>query len=281
MPECIEVKWTSDCLEHLLKGSELLVLLNNFKSDKYASKELIHSNVVEIFSIGKQLFIELKNTQYVNIHFGLTGYLSLEENKEYLRHTLIFKKGEDLIHLYYYDKINFGDISVLNYDDFMNKKFSLGIDIFNPNLLTLENFKKLFVNKRANICSFLINQKVISGIGNYLKCEILYHAKISPFVSVSKLSDSEIQTLYTTIKKVIYTIYLCGFAEEREEEYYKVYQNLKCDYRSMTKDYLDVNYQLKPYVFEVYKRKFDSKGKRVYAVITPDNRTTYTIFKKN
>ena len=41
-----------------------------------------------------------------------------------------------------------------------------------------------------------MDQKVISGFGNYLRADILWLSKISPFRKVNKLSDSEIKTIY-------------------------------------------------------------------------------------
>ena len=46
----------------------------------------------------------------------------------------------------------------------------------------------------------LLNQKVISGIGNYLRADVLWLSKISPFRKVNNLSDLEIKNLYNNSK---------------------------------------------------------------------------------
>lgn len=55
-------------------------------------------------------------------------------------------------------------------------------------------------NKNKNITSFLINQNIISGIGNYIKDEALYYAKISPYRKVKTLSEAEASNLYEGIR---------------------------------------------------------------------------------
>ena len=45
-------------------------------------------------------------------------------------------------------------------------------------------------------------QGYLSGIGNYLKCEALYAAKLSPYRLISSLNDSEIITLYQEITRI-------------------------------------------------------------------------------
>ena len=44
-----------------------------------------------------------------------------------------------------------------------------------------------------------MKQKYTSGIGNYLKAEVLYRAKMNPTKKLHELSDNEIKTLYDSI----------------------------------------------------------------------------------
>ena len=47
-----------------------------------------------------------------------------------------------------------------------------------------------------------MNQKKISGIGNYLRSEILYDAKINPFITIGKLNSNKIKDLFKSIVKI-------------------------------------------------------------------------------
>ena len=58
--------------------------------------------------------------------------------------------------------------------------------------------KKKNLNKVIGIV--LMDQKTISGIGNYLRADILWLSKISPFRKVNKLSDQEFKLIYHNTK---------------------------------------------------------------------------------
>ena len=55
-------------------------------------------------------------------------------------------------------------------------------------------------NKNKNITSFLMNQSILSGIGNYIKAESLYYAKISPLRKTGSLKEHEIERLYQGLR---------------------------------------------------------------------------------
>ena len=69
-------------------------------------------------------------------------------------------------------------------------------------LVTLENFKSKIRYGRIRtkqICDFLMEQKYFSGIGNYLRAEIMYRAKINPIKPLGSFSDEDITLLFNTI----------------------------------------------------------------------------------
>jgi formamidopyrimidine-DNA glycosylase len=73
---------------------------------------------------------------------------------------------------------------------------------------TLSNLRRIInsiVDKKKDmmIGIFLLEQKYISGIGNYLRSDILYDASISPFRSLTSLSDDNIKILHKSIHKIV------------------------------------------------------------------------------
>ena len=50
----------------------------------------------------------------------------------------------------------------------------------------------------------MLNQGIISGIGNIYASEILFDAKISPFTRGSELSITQIRRLTQSIQKILY-----------------------------------------------------------------------------
>lgn len=61
--------------------------------------------------------------------------------------------------------------------------------------------KYRFVNK--DIKSYLIDQRgLVSGIGNYLACEILWQAKLDPWRKMGSLTEQEQRLLYNKVRTV-------------------------------------------------------------------------------
>jgi endonuclease-8 len=58
-----------------------------------------------------------------------------------------------------------------------------------------EAIRRLRARDRDVIADVLLNQRVIAGIGNVFKSEILYLAGLDPFTTVSSLDDAELDRL--------------------------------------------------------------------------------------
>ena len=263
MPECIEVAWTADCLKQLLIG-----------------KRYYNEVVIDVFSHGKQLFIQMNDNSFINIHFGLTGYLSIYPDQKYHKGTLVFR-NKDIetggINLYYYDKVHLGKITPLSSSEYQEKIQKLGLDVMNMAEFTLTNFKTILSGKKISISKFLMEQKYISGIGNYLKSEILYQARISPHTKVNQLSPIQIANLFSSIRVVVYNSYLMGFVNQHKKEYNQIADNFSLDKvpLSKTAEELGIN-NPHSYRFEVYEKEHNSLGNKVTKEEI-DGRITYYI----
>ena len=90
----------------------------------------------------------------------------------------------------------------------MNK--STTFEIFKNKITKKNNLEKVIGN-------VLVNQKVISGIGNYLRADILWLSKISPFRKVKDLSNHDLQNIYDSSKSILannlqkFYIYKCNY----------------------------------------------------------------------
>ena len=55
----------------------------------------------------------------------------------------------------------------------------------------------------SEIADVLLDQRVVSGIGNEYKSEVLFIARVSPFARVDQVSDEQLDTILTTARKVM------------------------------------------------------------------------------
>lgn len=95
----------------------------------------------------------------------------------------------------------YGAIFFTEDETVLNKALEgLGPDVMDENF-SLKVWKSLVcMYKDKRISSFLTTQKIVSGLGNYLKSEALYYSKISPLRKVSTLTEREIEKLYEGIR---------------------------------------------------------------------------------
>lgn len=74
---------------------------------------------------------------------------------------------------------------------------------------TEEYLRGKMTSRHVPIKALLLDQTTISGIGNWVADETLYHAKMHPEQYCDDFSDSEVQTLYENI------CYVCDLAVEK------------------------------------------------------------------
>ena len=87
----------------------------------------------------------------------------------------------------------------------MSKKIyisRLGMDALDRRL-NETYFKNKICKSIVPIKQILLNQRIIAGIGNIYANEILYDAKISPFIKGSSLKIIEIKEIIRSIKKIL------------------------------------------------------------------------------
>ena len=72
---------------------------------------------------------------------------------------------------------------------------ALGPDLLDPVFDPAEAARRMRASQRAAIGDVLLNQRVLAGIGNVFKSEILFLAGLDPFTPVAALSDSDIERL--------------------------------------------------------------------------------------
>jgi len=125
-----------------------------------------------------------------------------------IKHLNIELKLSDENSLYFYDMLSFGTFKVITNIDELNKKLKkLGPDIMDLDTnfyLFLERLRK-YDDKIIGIV--LMNQKCISGIGNYLRADILWLSQISPFRLVKKITDDELYKIYYNARLLTYGDY--------------------------------------------------------------------------
>lgn len=162
-------------------------------------KLLLHDSFKSVERYGKWLIIKTQKGNYLAMHFGMTGYLEFTKKDKISRSTrLSFElNGAKLL---FVDQRKFGGIEIIKNKKELIKKHELGIDALN---IEWTGFKKLFREKRGSVKQILMDQSVISGIGNIYTDEILFQAAIHPNSLTSHLTDKQLKMLFTKMQMVL------------------------------------------------------------------------------
>jgi endonuclease-8 len=79
----------------------------------------------------------------------------------------------------------------------------LGPDLLDEQFDAAEAARRIRERGASPIAGVLLNQRVLAGIGNVYKSEVLFACGVSPFAPVSALTDTEIEMLVTTARKYL------------------------------------------------------------------------------
>lgn len=237
MPEISEVRQTVDLLQTYV-GSQLLrwdvitgfgcALERDPEYAEFASDLPLILDSVQ--SKGKFIYFAFRKAdvqvpRWYGLHsMMLTGRWQETMEPGRLRWHLLFMDPTPR-HLYFTDSRGFATLQLTGDADLLLRKLnSLGPDVVRE--LTLHLFTRLLqTHPRMRISSFLCDQKILSGIGNILRAEILYEAGIDPSRLVKSLDPLEVSNLYQSVHKRILEMYQEGNYPQQRRATFHIYQN--------------------------------------------------------
>jgi formamidopyrimidine-DNA glycosylase len=163
---------------------------------------------------GKHLLVEFDDGRWLALHFGMTGRLLHFKDPacdpKYDRVRFDFADGT---HLAFDDRRQLGSIGLTSDADAFFREQELGPDALDP-ALTEATFTALFAAKKGNVKAALMDQALVSGVGNIFSDEILFQAGIHPQADVKALGAAELARLYRVLRKVLTTAVARGGGSE-------------------------------------------------------------------
>lgn len=260
MPEGPETKIITDGLKNKLLGRTITkaYILGGRYSKKEPEGWKLFSfplKVTEVGCKGKFIFVSLEKDFHIFNTLGMTGGWS-GTSRKHSRVLFCLDNGEEI---YFNDIRNFGTLKLVNKKSSLKEKLdSIGPDMLSEDI-SLDLFTKRIKSSKKTVVEALMNQSIVSGVGNYLKSECLYFSRISPHRLVSGLTDIEISTLNNVIKSVIRESYRTGGAT--------IYT------------FSGFNGQIGDYKrrFAVYNQLTDPEGREIKRETTRDDRTSFWV----
>jgi len=134
------------------------------------------------------------NAQWI-VHLGMTGrMLVCQPDDDVEKHTHAIAKLRSGRELRFVDPRRFGRLSVTHGFQAPGSE---------PLEVELERFVSLFHGRKTPIKSALLNQNLLSGVGNIYADESLFRSKIRPRRRASSLSKEDLRRLYLAVQEVL------------------------------------------------------------------------------
>lgn len=203
MPEGPEIRKAADKVAKTLVGKTVIKLEFGQKHLKQREVDFIGLKVKAIETYGKAMvtrFEDKKNNTTLNIYshnqlYGRWVCCPANQAPASNRQLRIGIYTQDSWALLY----SASDIFVLNDDEILQHPFirKLGKDVLKPETTVDYIVKRLLspAYRNRQIGGFLTEQSFLAGLGNYLRCDILFVASIHPNRKPSELSEGKIQKL--------------------------------------------------------------------------------------
>lgn len=210
MPELPEVETVKNTLKPKLinkKITNIKLYHNNiieYPDIEIFKKKIINQTIIDMSRYGKWLIFEL-NDYYLLSHLRMEGkYFFKNKNDELSKHEHVVFTLDNKEELRYHDVRKFGKMLLIEKDKIkeIGPLTELGYEPWDEKL-DIDYLKEKYKNKKLPIKTVLLDQSIITGIGNIYADEILFLSKINPEKVSSKLNNNELENIIKYTKQVL------------------------------------------------------------------------------
>lgn len=209
MPEIAEVETVRNTLKKMILNKKIkdvqIIYPKMIESNiEEFSKILKGKSFIDIDRIGKWLLFDL-GEYYLLSHLRMEGKFFVKKQEEPIeKHEHIIITFEDNTDLRYHDTRKFGKMNLVKKEELKNVEAisKQGIEPISKDL-TKEYLKEQFKRKTGPIKNLLLDQTIISGLGNIYANEVLFASKIYPEKKGSDLTIEECQKIVDSCKDII------------------------------------------------------------------------------
>ncbi|KAK3941657.1 hypothetical protein QBC46DRAFT_98701 [Diplogelasinospora grovesii] len=182
---------------------------------------------------GKYFWLELDRPPHPVMHFGMTGWIHIKDERT--AYTNYYKKMKDseldvwppkywkfhlqteddpVTEIAFVDPRRFGRVRLVDCEGEKIRKHSPLVEngpdpVVDTDIFTKDYLKQKMKSRHVPIKALLLDQAVISGIGNWVGDEVLYHAKLHPEQYCDEFNDEQMKKLHESIR------YVCQFAVDK------------------------------------------------------------------
>lgn len=191
MPEGPSILFLKNKLQRF-KGKTVSEASGYSEMDKSA---IDHVKILDIETYGKNLFFVFKDF-FVGVHLGLFGSMLVNKRK---------KVNASFALHFPHSEINFYVANTKMYQGKPSDHFNFKTDILNKDFdgeYVLKTLQEVYSEK--SIGDVLMEQELFTGVGNIIRIESLYRAKIHPESLVKDIPEKKLVYLIETVVNYAY-----------------------------------------------------------------------------
>jgi formamidopyrimidine-DNA glycosylase len=209
MPELPEVETVRSGLEPVLTGRRFVRVeqrrpdLRFPLPDRFAER-LTGRRVLRLGRRAKYILVHLDRDEVLAIHLGMTGRLVVSNGGPERDLTLgqyVYEHGKDARHdhlvftmsggavVTYNDARRFGYMTLIPEHELASDAFfaGLGVEPLSDDLSGAYLAKRA-LGRKVDLKAFLMDQRIVAGLGNIYVCEALFRAGLDPWKPASRLA---------------------------------------------------------------------------------------------
>jgi endonuclease VIII len=205
MPEGPEIRRAADQLEKAIQNQPLTAIWFKFAALKSFEAKLLKSRVTQIETRGKAMLTHFSCGLTIYSHNQLYGLWHVATAKAAplardLRLSLQTRTKR--IDLYSASDISVWETTKVEHHPFLQK---LGPDALTPNITWTDIVQRMNLSAFAgkSLQTLLLDQRFVAGIGNYLRTEILFDARLMPQHKPKQLNQGQQQQLAQAILRIV------------------------------------------------------------------------------
>jgi len=204
MPELPEVETVRRGLQHLVTGYRITEALDlhprALKPESIAPLATLNgAKIIGTNRRGKFMWLTLNRPYVLVAHLGMSGQFLIHQKNlpkaTHVRAQFNLKKTMRTQELVFNDQRTFGWLSIEELtDNVPTSAQHIAPDPFDP-LFDKAATVKNFLRRNIKIKTALLNQEIMSGVGNIYADETLWRAKVNPETITSELSAKKIAAI--------------------------------------------------------------------------------------
>jgi len=204
MPELPEVETVRRGLDHLLTGYRIAQARDLhprlLKPESIAPlSELAGAKITGTNRRGKFMWLTLNRPYVLVAHLGMSGQFLIHQKDRpqatHVRAQFILKKTMRTQELVFNDQRTFGWLSIEELNGAVPTSAQhIAPDPFDP-LFDKDATIAAYLKRTIKIKTALLNQEIMSGVGNIYADETLWRAKVHPEISTAELTRKKISSI--------------------------------------------------------------------------------------